>query len=77
MRGRVFQKNEILLPRSGCRDELAKDLDPAARCQDTGAQSVPGLMALEAGTVNRVQKNFRSLFMTRPLNIILDDAGMP
>lgn len=36
MRGRVFQKEEIVLPRSGHTNELVKDLDPGAGCQDPG-----------------------------------------
>lgn len=52
MRGRVFQKDEIVLPRSGCRDEFAKDIDSGARCQDSGTQPVPDPTALEAGMVN-------------------------
>lgn len=52
MRGKIFQKDEIVLLRSRCRNELAKDLDPGASCQDLGIQSVPGPMALEGGMVN-------------------------
>lgn len=51
MSGRVFQKVAIVLPRSGCRDEFAKDIDSGATCQDSGTQPVPDLMTLEAGMV--------------------------
>lgn len=53
MRGRVFQKEEIALPRSECRNELAKDLDPGG--QDTGLAwntADPGSMAPDTGMVS-------------------------
>lgn len=36
MRGGLFQKDEIVLSKSGCRNELAKDLEPEAMGQDIG-----------------------------------------
>lgn len=52
MRGRVFQKDDVVLPRFGCRNGFAKDINSGARCQDSGTQPVPDPMVLEAGTVN-------------------------
>lgn len=74
MRGRVFQKEEIALPRSECRNELAKDLDPGG--QDTGLAwntADPGFH----GPRYWDGKLSHLLVMIKPLSVILGDVEMP